>query len=634
MQRNQLFLILAFCFHVLLNMSTVYASGLFLRTDSIPENKSDKIKYFRDRVTVLINNDSILPLKRLDTLKIASLAIGKRYNSPFQKMLGNYMPIDHFTLSNDADSITIRKTLSELNTYNLIIVALFDNGNEKPFFTEQQFYAIDQLDCKKTVLCHFGNTMAIGTVPVLNKAKALLVAFAKDRIAQKQTAQIVFGAIDAKGKLPFMISEGFNESEGIELKNIRRLSYGVPEMVGIQSELLKQKMDSIIGIGLQEKAYPGCQVLIAKDGQIIFHKSYGFYTYDSICPVRKNNIYDWASVTKITGPLPALMKLHGEGKIDLDQPFSNYWMDFKGTDKEEMTFREVLAHQSGLKPWLPYWHETIRKSGKYRSSVFKSRPTRKFSLRVSSNLYENRKFIDEIYDAIKKSELLPEKEYVYSGLSHYLYPQMIENLTGIDYEAYLKDNFYRLLGAGTITYNAYKHFPLKDIIPTEEDYFFRKEQIHGFVHDEGAAMMGGVSGNAGLFGTANDLAKLMQMYMQYGYYGGQQLIDSLTVKEFIRRQYPENENRRGLGFDKPYIDNYENEIMEAYPAIDASENSFGHSGFTGTFTWADPDNQLLFIFFSNRVYPTRENQKLYELNLRPIMHQAIYDCLKTGLKED
>jgi CubicO group peptidase (beta-lactamase class C family) len=236
-----------------------------------------------------------------------------------------------------------------------------------------------------------------------------------------------------------------------------------------------------------------------------------------------------------------------------------------------------------------------------------------------------------MFDEIKKSPLLDKKKYVYSGLSHYLYPTIIENITNTDYETYLKDQFYHPLGAYTITYNPYKYFPLGNIIPTEYDDFFRKELLHGFVHDEGASMMGGVSGNAGLFGTANDLAKLMQMYMQKGRYGGKQYIPEKTVNEFIRRQFPENKNRRGLGFDKPLIDNNKNELKDAYPAIDASINSFGHSGYTGTFTWADPDNGLLYILFSNRVHPTRDNSKLFKLNLRPAMHQAIYDCLKKGL---
>jgi CubicO group peptidase (beta-lactamase class C family) len=222
---------------------------------------------------------------------------------------------------------------------------------------------------------------------------------------------------------------------------------------------------------------------------------------------------------------------------------------------------------------------------------------------------------------------LHRKKYLYSGLSFYLYPDIIENLTGTAYESYVKNTFYRPLGAHTITFNAYKHFPLSQIIPTETDDFFRMEKLRGYVHDEGAAMMGGVSGNAGLFGSTNDLAKVFQMYLQKGYFGGRRYISDLTLNEFTRIQYPENKNRRGLGFDKPMIDNDKNELEDAYPAVSSSKSSFGHSGYTGTFAWADPENGLLYIFMSNRVYPTRENSKLYELNIRTAMHQAIYDSI-------
>jgi len=220
---------------------------------------------------------------------------------------------------------------------------------------------------------------------------------------------------------------------------------------------------------------------------------------------------------------------------------------------------------------------------------------------------------------------------LYSGLSFYLYPEIIEQLSGIPYEDYLKNTFYKPLGANSVTFNAFKHFPLKQIIPTEMDDFFRMELLRGFVHDEGAAMMGGVSGNAGLFGNTIDLAKIFQMYLQRGYFGGKRYISEETVNEFIRIQFPENKNRRGLGFDKPLINNNLNNLEDAFPAVSTSANSFGHTGYTGTFAWADPDNELLFIFMSNRVYPTRENSKIYTHNIRTAMHQSIYDCISKGI---
>ena len=258
-------------------------------------------------------------------------------------------------------------------------------------------------------------------------------------------------------------------------------------------------------LGVDSAAYPGCQVLVAKNGNVIFHKCYGYLTYNNSQQVEKDNIYDWASVTKVTGPLPALMKLVDEKKINLDSPFSNYWDDFKNSNKKNIKVRDILAHQARLASWIAFWQMTVTENGELDKKVFKSNPTSEYSVRVSENLYMNKHFRETMFDTIRTSELLPRKRYLYSGLSFYLYPEIISNLTGQPYESYLKNTFYKPLGATTITFNAYKHFPLKRIVPTEMDDFFRMEQLRGFVHDEGAAMMGGVSGNAGLFGTANDL---------------------------------------------------------------------------------------------------------------------------------
>ncbi len=583
-------------------------------------------------LTLFKNDNNILPLQKLDTLKIATVSIGRSTQSSFQFMVDNYMTADHFQLEEKATEDEIKKLVDYLKNYNLIICGIHGLrlSPKNNFGTEpsiNQF--LEQLKNKTKVVALFGNPYALKYIPAATKSDALIVAYQENRLTQELTAQAIFGAIDINGKLPVTVSDDLKAGTGIEIKKNRRLKYTIPEEAGVSSASLKHKLDSLALYGIEEKAYPGCQVLVAKDGKVIFHECYGHYTYSKKKHVIKESIYDWASVTKITGPLPALIKLHGEKKFKLDVPFSFfYWPDFQNSNKKDLTAREMLAHQAGLQAWIPYWHNTLKKSGKLRKSVFKNQPGSRFDLRVSSKLYMKKKYLQNMFDEIKESELLPKKEYKYSGLVFYLYPTIIENLTGKDYESYLKETFYKPLGANTITFNAYKHFPKESIIPTENDQYFRKELLQGFVHDEGAAMMGGVSGNAGLFGTANDLAKLMQMYLQKGYYGGEQYFSAESLDEFTRIQYPENENRRGLGFDKPYIDNNENELKDAYPAVSASPKSFGHSGYTGTFTWADPEHKLLFIFFSNRVHPSRENSKLFDLNLRPAMHQAIYDSIK------
>ncbi|NQU55052.1 MAG: serine hydrolase [Bacteroidetes bacterium] len=591
-------------------------------------------KLIQGSLTVL-KNDDVLPVQDLDTHKIASVNIGGSNISSFQKMLNNYTQVDNFFLSKEAterDWVNLRK---KLENYNLVIAGIEGINlypSEKYGSSEIQRRAVSEIvQDNNSVFVFFGNAYALKYFENIHHSKGLILAYQNNKLTQKVAAQLVFGATNASGKLPVSIDNRFKLQDGIQVRKNKSFSYTIPEEVGIKTTLLHQKIDSIANLGIEKKAYPGCQVLVAKNGKVLFHKCYGFHTYNSIQQVEKENIYDWASVTKVTGPLPAIMKLVDEKKINIDSPFSNYWPDFKNSNKKNIKFREILAHQAQLLPWIPFWTMTLNKKGTLSRKVFKNKPTKKFNVRVSENLYMNENFRKTMYDTIRDSELKPKKEYLYSGLSFYLYPEIITNLTGQPYEDFLKNNFYKPLGAHSITYNAYKHFPLKRIIPTEKDDFFRNEILQGFVHDEGAAMMGGVSGNAGLFGTTNDLAKLFQMYLQKGYFGGRRYISENTINEFIRIQYPDNKNRRGLGFDKPLIDNNKNNLEDAYPAVNSSKNSFGHSGFTGTFVWADPDNKLLFIFMSNRVSPTRENQLLYKHNIRTAMHQAIYDCIKTGI---
>jgi CubicO group peptidase (beta-lactamase class C family) len=240
-------------------------------------------------------------------------------------------------------------------------------------------------------------------------------------------------------------------------------------------------------------------------------------------------------------------------------------------------------------------------------------------------MFLHRKYPDRIIKAIRKSPLEAEKKYVYSDFFFILAPRVVESMIEEDFDSYLHKNFYSPLGATSITYNPLKKYPKNAIVPTEHDYYFRHEPIHGTVHDEGAIMLGGVSGHAGLFANANDLAKLMQMYLDMGEYGGRRYIKPETLKEWTRYQFPQNNNRRGLGFDKPNLQ-YVGENNNT--AKDASALSFGHTGFTGTITWMDPQTGLLYIFLSNRVNPTRENTRLYQLNTRTKIQQVLYDAMK------
>jgi len=321
------------------------------------------------------------------------------------------------------------------------------------------------------------------------------------------------------------------------------------------------------------------------------------------------------------------MKLYDDNKIELDAPFANYFTEFRKTNKAEITVRDVLTHQSRLQSGIPFWIEP-GSTTKLRNNVFTGKPSENYQVRISSKMYERNDFKNQVIRDIIKSPLREKKEYHYSDLGFCLFPFVTERITHKSFQEYLSKEFYAPLGATTTGFKPYEKYPIQQIAPTENDEMFRKELLQGFVHDETAALLGGVSGNAGLFSNANDLAKVMQMYLQSGYYGGKQYISVETIREFTKVQFPKTENRRALGFDKPNPGIFGQK--NKFPAEDASPESFGHTGFTGTFVWADPTNQLLFIFLSNRVYPTRRNSGLSDLNIRPAMQQAVYDAIKKG----
>ncbi|MBE9512399.1 MAG: serine hydrolase, partial [Bacteroidetes bacterium] len=480
---------------------------------------------------------------------------------------------------------------------------------------------------KNVILTVFGNPYSLDKLEGLEKAKAIIITYQENQLFHKISGQIIFGGTGAKGRLPVNVNSSYRSGDGLDTNDNVRLKYSFPGYAGVDIENLQKKTDSIALLGIREKAFPGCHVLVARDGSVIFHETYGYHTFRKEILVKKDDLYDLASVTKITGSLPALIKLYDEGKIDIDKPFSFYWKNFKHSNKSDILFRDILAHQGRLIPWIPYWKNTVNKQGNFKWFTFKDSPSKQYSIKAAPDLYLHKRYKKKIYRTIRKSELLEKKEYIYSGLANYIFPEMIENLTGEKYESYLDKNFYHPLGAYTITYNPDNSYRKFNIIPTENDTFFRKQQLHGYVHDEGAAMMGGVSGNAGLFATANDLVKVMQMYLNMGSYGGKQYFSDSAMKEFTRYQFPDNKNRRGLGFDKPLLNNNELPPEENYPSPGATSSSFGHSGFTGIFTWVDPEENLVYIFLSNRVYPTRENNKISDLNIRSNILQSIYDSI-------
>ncbi len=587
----------------------------------------------------------MIPLQGLDSLRIAYIGIGGPLSDDFLPTLRKYTMVAELAPPFFADKTAAGQWLEQQRqSHNLIIAEVMDYivGGQLPASYQSAPLLRALSEQERTIICLYGDGSIFRVVPELEKAKGLIVAPPTFDYAASVAAQILFGGLGAKSPLPGPLpGTGFEQGDGILTEGGLRLAYTPPGYAGMDAQLLEDSIRAIIEEGIAAGAFPGAQVLVAKDGNVVYHEAFGYHTADSSVALSTEDIYDLASVTKVTSVLPAVMKLHSQGRFELDAPLRRYFPDFKHSNKSELTYRAMLAHNARLRPWIPYWQSTLRGNARYpwrkrwdsnitndyrfKWWTFKADSSRRFPIRVTDSLWLHRNYRNKIYKAIRKSPLNKEEGYVYSGLLFYLLPEIVENLTGKELETYLKETFYEPLGAHTLTYNPLRFFPKERIVPTENDTFFRMEQLHGWVHDEGAAMMGGVSGNAGLFASANGLAKLMTMYMNYGSYGGRQYIGEETVKEFIRCQYCGEGNRRGLGFDKPQI---EYDAQSSSVAQAASPQSFGHSGYTGTFAWVDPENGLLYIFMSNRVYPTRANRGIYELNIRPRIHAVLYEAMK------
>ncbi|WP_128543088.1 glycoside hydrolase family 3 N-terminal domain-containing protein [Larkinella soli] len=574
------------------------------------------------------SGETLIPLLNLETKRIASVSLDAPQLTDFQKMLSNYAKVDHFNISASSLDTTISRIRKDLKKYDVVLVGVHLN-NIRPavrYGISPKTVEILKTLCEtgKALVTVFGNPYALDKLDGLAQARALLMAYQLTPFTEELSAQLIFGAIPARGKLPVTVNAQYPLNGGLTTSPIARLKYTIPEEVGVDSRFLTARVDSIMNSAMQQKAFPGGVVQMAKDGKVIFRKAYGRHTYEGLTPTKLDDLFDMASVTKISTSTLALMRLVDAGKFDVNRTMAEYLPDYKGSNKENLVWRDVLTHQAGLKAWIPFWMDTRNPDGTWKDKTFSDRKHGPYRVEVTDNLWLHRKYRKTIFEQIKDSPVSDKKTYVYSDLSFYLYPEIVRKQTGQEFEDYLKTNVYEPLGATTLTFNPRRFYTPPRIVPTEYDSLFRKTQIWGRVHDEGAAMLGGLSGHAGLFGTANDLMKLVQMYLQKGYYGGRQFVSPETLTEFTRYQFPEKGSRRGLGFDKPTFKFSGNAPRYASP------QSFGHSGFTGTFTWIDPEYNISYVFLSNRVYPTRNNNKISELNVRTNVADVLYEAVRRG----
>lgn len=577
-------------------------------------------------LTVLNNHGEFMPLKDLEKTKIACLAVNQQSVTEFQKMAGMYTRTDNFFWSPEsADGDTL---FEQLATYDVVLAGVYPGE-----LTEATETFLSSLENETDlIVIWFGDPasleqyLSIASAETSLDPDGLILSYEQNSMTERLSAQLIFGGVSGRGRLPVAIGDQYPVGHGITTSGGLRLQYGFPENAGLRSGQLNHAIDSIVKRGLDAGAYPGCQVIVARKGTVVFHKAYGHHTYDKRIEVRKNDLYDLASVTKVSGPLSGLMLLEGMGKFSYQDYLGDYCSAMKGSDKASLALKDVLAHRAGLYPWIPYHENTIKKNGHYKKRFIRTDAGGKYTVQVADRVYLSNTYKKKIFKEIRKSEL-GEQKYRYSGLSFFLFPTIIENLSGQPYETFLSENIYRRLGAWELLFHPRSSYPAARIVPTEYDSVFRKQVIHGYVHDEGAALMGAYAGNAGLFASSNDLLKLIEMYRRMGSYGGEQIIPSNVLKEYTSYQFPELEIRRGLGFDKPLLNAYDG-TPDDFPCPGAPPSSFGHSGFTGTFVWADPENEVSYVFLSNRVHLTRTNQLLYEMNIRTSILQSVYDSIK------
>ncbi len=609
-----------------------------------------------DAITVLNGSQAILPIKGLDTLSIAYVQLGGEIGDAFREQLELYAPISTYVVERNATAIDLRRIENDLTAYNLVIVGYHTltvrPSRDYGVTAEIAQFIADINGRNRVVLVLFGTPYALDRLTDVTSLNEIVVAYDNSPLTQNLVAQMVFGGIGANGTLPVSLSGGFPKGSGTSLEGGMRFKYSIPEELGISSEKLRA-IDSIALNAISQEATPGMQILAAKDGVVFYHKSFGSYTYTyPQHPVDNKSVYDVASLTKIVGTMPKLMDLYSRGALSLDAPIGSY-LQFPYTSAVEgLTVRNILLHQAGLQAWIPFYQRTLlpyfASQPLFQSTLSPEYPFRlgpqrflnrnsalsaihfnrfysfSYPVEVAHGLFASESIRDSIFRWILQTPLNNQGTYLYSDLGFIMLPWAMGNITGIPLETYLRDNFFAPLGMNLTGFKPLDWVDNDRIAPTENDLYFRKQLLWGHVHDPAAAMLGGIAGHAGLFSTANDLAKMMQMFLNNGGYGGRQYLPEETISLFTSCVNCQNGVRRGLGFDKPEPD--PNRVSPVSRL--ATSLSFGHTGFTGVVAWADPAYDLVYILLSNRIHPDADNRKLITMEIRTKIQDAIYRAIQ------
>lgn len=583
------------------------------------EARTIKQKIIEQALTLVKNADGIVPIGNIER-KIATLSVGSTTKTPFQSQVDAYCKAQHFFFGKETNAALLDK----LSAMDLIIVGVtgMNNSNKDNFKIDQNaIQLINQLSDKtRVILVAYGNPYCLSNFV---KPSSVLCAYNDDDLSQSLGIQAIFGGLPVTGKLP-VTALPYPFESGLDILATTRLSFGEPESVGMDSETLA-RLDELATDLIKKQASPGCEILVIKDGKVVYNRQFGRFTYSSSSnPVDANTIYDLASVTKVAATTMGIMKLYEEGRMDIYKFMGTYLPELRGSNKEFMTICDVMAHRAGLFPWLPFYKETLVNDGnRTRTSalVYSSKKSDEFSVRVANRLYMRNDYVNTIWNQIIQGQNLQSNDYRYSDLGFILLRKAIEEVTHTPMDRFLDESYYRPMGLYSMTFKPLEKFPRSIIAPTEDDRYFRQQILQGDVHDMAAAMLGGVSGHAGLFSNSVHLGTLMQMLLNGGTYGGIRYLKPETIRTFTTR-HPGG-TRRGLGFDMPQTDWSLTQNVTAK----ASRSTFGHIGFTGTAVWADPQERLIFVFLSNRTYPTMDNNLLERRNYRMKAHAITYEAI-------
>ncbi len=562
--------------------------------------------------TVLLNNhDAVVPLKWLDKKNIAAVSLGFAYSTAFDSLANKYAKVTSFSADEYKDSLNLNNLEDDLKYFNTILIAIDDQHVTQAKYIN---FINSISKNKQVIISFFGNGAGLKSFDLLRSPIIWTVQNNAD--AASLIPQYIFGGIAATNKLTTAYSARYTTGSGYTT-TATRLKYTVPEDAGLNSNNLKE-IDAIAAEAIAQKATPGLVVLVAKDGKVIFNKAYGTHTYDTQVADKITDIFDLASVTKVTATTPAVMRLFEEGKLKLDTNIGAYIPKARTTPMNNIQVREVMLHQAGFIPYIPF-HDYV-KTGDYSRDSSAAYPTK-----VADNYYIKKGFFkDFMWPKMLNSPIKTRGKYVYSDISMYVMKDIVEHISEEPLNQYTYENFYKPLGMQTAGFLPRNRFKPEQIIPTEDDKYFRKTLLVGYVHDQGAALAGGISGHAGLFASANDLAIIYQMLLNRGTYGGETYFKNATVDLFTSKQ--SNVSRRGLGFDR-----WDPDTTKHYPSELASPQTYGHTGYTGTCVWVDPSRGLVYIFLSNRVNPT-VTDKLSNLKIRGRIEDVVNKAIDESKK--